>query len=184
MPTKRKKKRNIKILIIVSIILIVLLVVLITAIKKNNTTATTPEQLAKLEAKHQEEIKEQVKKDLYDKPEQERMEYYCASFFKLVDNKSYEKAYELLYDDYKENFFPTLNNFKRYLEENFPSDFALSYLNMERLGDIYVLNVNVKDTVNGVHGHNFDMYVVIKENALNDFVISFSRNSAVVVEEE
>ena len=40
--------------------------------------------------------------------------------------------------------------------------------------------VSVSDIVNGTkYGHNFNMYVVLKENALNDFVISFSRDSAV-----
>ena len=43
--------------------------------------------------------------------------------------------------------------------------------------------VSVKDTVNGSYGHNFDMYVVLKENELNDYDISFSRNSAVGEEE-
>jgi hypothetical protein len=40
--------------------------------------------------------------------------------------------------------------------------------------------VSVSDTVNGAkYGHNFSMNVVIQENDLNDYVISFSRDSAV-----
>ena len=81
---------------------------------------------------------------------------------------------------YKENFFPTLDNFKKYFIDYFPSDFSLDYTNIERLGSIYVMWVSVKDTVNGSrYGKNFDMNVVVQENDLNDFVISFSRDSAV-----
>jgi hypothetical protein len=108
------------------------------------------------------------------------MTYYTAEFFKLIDSKNYEEAYKLLYDDYKENFFPTEANFEKYFKDYFPDDFSLDYTNIERLGSIYVLWVSVKDTVNGsTYGHNFSMYVVIQENNLNDYVLSFSRNSAV-----
>ena len=120
------------------------------------------------------------KADLSGMSEQERMTYYCAEFFKKIDNGLYEEAYALLYTDYKENFFPTLDNFKKYFIDYFPSDFSLDYTNIERLGSIYVMWVSVKDTVNGSrYGKNFDMNVVVQENDLNDFVISFSRDSAV-----
>ena len=42
----------------------------------------------------------------------------------------------------------------------------------------------LKDTLNGSRGHNFSMNVVIQENDFNDYVLSFSRNSAVDSEEE
>ena len=100
-------------------------------------------------------------------------------FFKSGSYSSLQ-AYALLYTDYKENFFPTLDNFKKYFIDYFPSDFSLDYTNIERLGSIYVMWVSVKDTVNGSrYGKNFDMNVVVQENDLNDFVISFSRDSAV-----
>lgn len=179
MAIRKKKKNNFIPLIIIVVIILLLCVIIVISKNKRNTVPTNPEEIAKINERRQEEKNERVKKDLYGKSEQERMQYYCGEFFKLVDNNSYERAYELLYDTYKENYFPNINNFKRYFEEYFPSDFGLSYTNIERLGDIYVLMVNVKDTVNGSYGKNFDMYVVLKENALNDYDISFSRNSAV-----
>lgn len=182
MATRKKKKNNlIPLIIIVVIILILCLMIVIS--KNRNKVPTTPEEIAQIDSKRQEERNEQVKKDLYGMSEQERMQYYCGEFFRLIDSSNYEKAYELLYKDYKENYFPNINNFKRYFQDYFPSDFGLAYTNIERLGDIYVLMVSVKDTVNGSYGHNFDMYVVLKENELNDYDISFSRNSAVGEEE-
>ena len=180
----RYKKKNLKLLIILAIIIILILIILvIVANKKNDEGVVTQQELAEIDSKYQEERNLEIVKDLSGKTEQQRMQYYCGTFFNLVSSKNYEKAYELLYSEYKENYFPNLANFEVYFKEYFPSDFALSYSNFERLGDIYILMVTVKDTVNGSYGHSFDMYVVIKENALNDYVISFSRNSAVEGEE-
>ena len=173
---KNKKTKMIVIILVVVLIALIFAMILLYRNTKNNSNLSTSE---KAEIEHLEEVKKERAVQLSDKTEQERMQAYCADFFKLVDNGSYERAYSLLYSDYKENFFPTLNNFKKYFEDYFPSSFALDYNNIERLGDIYVLMVSVKDTVNGSYGHNFDMYVVLQEKALNDYVISFSRNSAV-----
>ena len=174
---KRNNKKAKQIILLMIIILVVLLVALVFVFRNSNSGSQTDFEKANIE--YIEKANQKVVEDLSDKPEQERIQYYCANFFKLIDTKRYEDAYKLLYSEYKENFFPTFNNFKKYFEDYFPDDFGLSYLNIERFGDIYVLTVNLNDTVNGKYGHNFQLYVVIKENKLNDYVISFSRNSAV-----
>lgn len=178
----RKKKKALKIAIIITILVLILLLAVLLLLNKNSKNKEQTD-LEKANIKYLESTNQKIVEDLSGKSEQQRMQYYCASFFKLIDNNNYEEAYKLLYSKYKENFFPTFNNFKRYFEEYFPQDFGLSYSNIERLGDIYVLTVKLTDTVNGSYGHNFDLYVVIQENALNDYVISFSRNSAVNDEE-
>ena len=170
-------------IIIAIVILLILLIILIVMFRKSKPINISKVGIEKADEQYREQKDLQIKTELSQKSEQERMQYYCANFFKLVDTNNYESAYELLYDKYKENYFPTLNNFKVYFEDYFPSDFGLSYDNIERLGDIYVLNVNVKDTVNGSYGKNFGMYVVVKENGLNDYCLSFSRDSAVREEE-
>ncbi|MBR1540361.1 MAG: hypothetical protein IJ629_04240 [Clostridia bacterium] len=184
MAVKRSKKNPYLMPAIIAIALIVVLIAIITLTgKRKNGASLTETEIAKIDAKNQEQQNIEIKQDLSKKSEQERMQYYCGNFFNIINSKNYEKAYSLLYSEYKENYFPTLANFERYLKENFPSNVALSYTNIERLGDIYVLSVSVKDTVNGNYGHNFDMYVVLQEKDLNDYVISFSRNSAVREEE-
>lgn len=172
-------KRDIKKLKYIILLIFILLIILLISLSKIKNNSNSQLDLEKANLKYKEQIKTKIAEDLSDKTEQQRIQYYCGNFFKLVDNEQYEDAYNLLYSEYKENFFPTYQNFKNYFEDYFPSDFALSYLNIDRLGDIYVLTVGVSDTVNGSYGKNFSLYVVIKENALNDYVISFSRNSAV-----
>ena len=182
MARKKNNNKTKKIILISIILLVVLLVALLLLMLLRKPNKMSQEEIEKVDLKHIEEQNNLEAEDLSGKSEQQRMEAYCSKFFRLVDRGNYEQAYELLYDDYKENYFPTLNNFKKYFEDYFPSDFGLSYENIERLGDIYVLMVNVSDVVNGSYGHNFDLYVVLQEKEINNFVISFSRNSA--VEEE
>ena len=178
----KKNKKNKKLLIIVIVLLILLVIGLIVIFQKLNLNGNNPvseEELLKRQEKYLEEkAKEDVQK-LSNMSEQERMEYYCGKFFGLINSKLYDEAYKLLYSEYKENYFPTLANFKKYFEEYFPEEIGLSYQNTERLGDIYVLTVSVTDGVNFSYGKNFSLFVVIQEKELNDFVISFSRNSAV-----
>ena len=177
-----RKKSSRKIILVAILILIIVIVMMMFALKGmkgNNTGTATDQQISELSAQHKEEQFQEEVKDLSEMSEQQRMQFYCAKFFKAVDNERYEDAYGMLYDEYKENYFPNISNFKKYFQDYFPSDFSLSYSNFERLGDIYVLMVNLSDTVNGSYGHNFSLYVVIQETALNEYVLSFSRNSAV-----
>lgn len=177
--SKQAKIVNRRIAIFVGGFVLIMLVAILIATSFNKKEDPAAER-ARLDSEYLEQKNQQTVIDLSKKSERERMQFYCADFFKKIDSGHYEEAYELLYSDYKENFFPNLANFTSYFKEYFPGDFSLSYNNIERLGDIYVLWVSVSDTVNGSKlGHNFNMNVVLKENALNDYVISFSRDSAV-----
>ncbi len=169
-----------KIIIFILIILIVLVLLLIILKNKDHSKEISETEIQKVSNEAERKEKNAILEKLYKMNEQDRINYYCAEFFKLIDKKQYEKAYSFLYDEYKENYFPTLASFKRYFNDYFPDDITLNFSNIERLGEIYVLWVDVKDTLNGIElGHNFSMNVVIKENDYNDFVLSFSRNSAV-----
>ena len=182
-----KKKKEQMLIILIGIILILIIIIGVSAIlliNNNEAEETEKASIVSEESIEEESSSEAVLEKLYDMTEQERITYYCASFFKLVDNEEYEEAYEILYDEYIENYFPTLASFSVYMETYFPESFSLDYTNFERLGDIYVLWVDVSDTLNGSYGHNFSLNVVIRENDFNDYDLSFSRNSAVEEEED
>lgn len=172
-------KHQLKKLIILTIIILVILIIILVIVK-----TTTPKEGNRSYDKVNAVVNENKEKATLDKlqnmNEQERMSFYCGQFFRLIDTHKYAKAYELLYDKYKEDYFPTYESFEKYCKDYFPDDMALNYKNIERLGDIYVMWIYVNDTLNGSKlGHNFDMYVVLQENDYNDYVMSFSRDSAV-----
>lgn len=174
--TKERKKLLILLIAVVLILLIVTIIAIVVITKKDADKNGSAEFINnKIEETNNKEDLE----NLYSMSEQERITFYCAEFFKLVDTKKYEKAYEILYDEYKENYFPTLASFREYVKTYFPDDFSLNYTNFERLGNYYILWVDLKDTLNGSYGHNFSLNVVIRENDFNDYDLSFSRDSAV-----
>lgn len=113
--------------------------------------------------------------------ERERMEYYYGVFLKYVQQKDYDAAYDLLYDDFKANYFPTVETFKTYMEKRYTSNMTAEYNNIERLGDIYVLWVSVSDLSTKkeyydgkiVHPSIF-INVVIQEYDFGDYKLSFS----------
>ncbi len=179
MTKKNEKKKDLKkliIFIVILVIVIILFIILRVLFSKEKTQDMSVQEISK---EITEKENDAILEKLYKMDEQQRMTYYCAQFFKLIDTKHYEETYNLLYDEYKEKYFPTLSSFKKYVNDYFPEDVAIECTNMERLGDIYVLWVDVKDAINGSIGHNFSMYVIIQENDYNDYVLSFSRNSAV-----
>lgn len=175
-----KKKKLIIILALVIVLLLILTVIVVRSSNKNNEQEIYNQAVIE----RQETEKKLIIEDLSGKSEQERMEYYCAQFFKYISNRDFESAYDMLYFEYKENYFPTIESFKRYILEYFPSTMSITHNNMERLGNIYVLWINVKDVYDAINGQNFDMNIVIREDAYNDIKLSFSRNSAVEGMEE
>lgn len=113
--------------------------------------------------------------------ERDRMEYYYGIFLDYVKMKNYEAAYELLYDGFKENYFPTLETFKKYMELRYNSNMSVTYTNIERNGDLYILWATVADLsekaefVDNIVGYRtFSINVVIQEYDFNDYKLSFS----------
>ncbi len=104
--------------------------------------------------------------------ERSRMEYYCSEYFSHIEKKEYESAYNMLYAEFKQNYFPKLEDFEAYIEKTYPSQFAISYDDITRQGSIYVLKISVLDIL-GSRDNKKTQRIVLKENNYNDFVISF-----------
>ncbi|MBR2786732.1 MAG: hypothetical protein IKD76_04485 [Clostridia bacterium] len=115
---------------------------------------------------------EETIKKLSTMGERDRMEYYCAKYFECIDNGEYESAYNMLYSDFKKNYFPTVEEYIAYIEKTYPSPFALSYDDITRQGDIYVLKISILDIL-GSRENKKEQRIVLKENTYNNFVISF-----------
>lgn len=113
--------------------------------------------------------------------ERDRMEYYYGIFLNHVEMKNYEAAYDLLYDGFKERYFPTIETFKKYMELRYNSNMTVTYTNIERNGDLYILWATVADLskkqnfADDIVGYDtFSINVVIQEYDFNDYKLSFS----------
>ena len=178
---KKETKSMIKSLIIFCIVLAVTLMIIITSLEKliAKDAEISDEQLQVEVQKQQEENLKNTEESviiskLTNMGERDRMEYYFSQFIKAIEAEKYDKAYEMLYDEYKRNYFPTLSEFEKYAKQTFPKMMSVEHTNFERSGNVYILFVTISNSLSVDIENNKEMKFVVKEEALNDFVISFS----------
>ena len=131
------------------------------------------EQLANIrktkteEAKKAKELAEVKKME-----EKKRITYYFSKYITYLEEKNYEKAYNLLYEDYKNNYSPTLEDFEKYAKERYPDFMRIEHTYMSRQGDYYILTVDIYNLLTNEIIEKEQKYV-IKEKDFLDYVLSF-----------
>ena len=119
-----------------------------------------------------EEIAENELIDLKSMGEASRMYKYLYSYLEMIEWWKYEEAYNTLYEDFKVQYFPTLESYTEYVKERYPDFMSVDYNNIDRQGEYYIVTATIRSIVN----ENSDMIqqrFVLHEKALNDFEISF-----------
>lgn len=167
----KKKDRMIPLLILVAVIIVIVLTI-ITINSGKEPDYSKMQDDEKVEAINNTIAKIEIT-ELSDMTEKERMERYVGSFLENIRNKKYENAYGMLYEDFKTRYFKTLEDFESYAKTKFSSRVSVEYTNIERNGEIYVLWVNLNNPLKSKTEAK-EMNFVIQENALGDFVLSFS----------
>lgn len=168
---KIKDSNKHAIIIIVGILIVILLVYLdLRGEKPTDYSNLTQEEIS---AEVEKEINEMEFNKVATLNERDRIEFYVAKFVDAIEAKEYEKAYEMLYDDFKSNYFPTLGSFEEYADSKFSKVLSLEHTNIERNGEYYILWITISDPLSGKSSSK-DMNFVVRENGLNDFDISFS----------
>lgn len=167
-------KNKLKILdfILIITLLITIIVILIIVIKSLEKKSIQKEAInngQNITDIKQDDINDRLK----DMSERERMEFYFSEFMEYIENGKYQEAYDLLYPEFKDTYFKTLDDFKKYVNKTYPDFVSFSYNNIERQGEIYVLTITViNPDVNKAEAKK-SQRIVIKENDFNDFVLSF-----------
>lgn len=102
-----------------------------------------------------------------------RIQVYCGEFIKFIEQQRYDKAYRLLNDDFKNNYFETIEKFTEYVQNKYPTtNIAVTYNKVDRRGEIFVLNVKISQVLN-TEFESFEQRIVIRENGANDYKVSF-----------
>ena len=186
-----RNKRDLKIRNEKIILVILTVAVVIWTIININSIFKVMENVKKLEASKNEnvvntviqenivtaeEIEENTNQleieDLKDKDERTRMQQYCGKFIRYIESKDYDKAYALLYPDFKNNYFKTVDDFANYAKEKFPSSLiTVEYNNIERQGKYYILYTTIKTPLDS--SYSMDQKFIFIENGFNDFQLSF-----------
>ena len=171
-----KKLKIILVIIFILILIVLNLLVFINAHTQNENTNTT-ENVINTIVEHNiatEEETEQSRKEMLNSyPEATRMKVYVGQYISAIDSKDYETAYNLLYENFRNTYFKTLEDFQNYAEQKYPDEIVVEYLNMEREGTMYIVTISITDPLNR-DTPAIQQNIVIQENDLNDFVLSFN----------
>ena len=131
------------------------------------------EQLANIrKTKTEEEKNKEELEEVKEMEEKKRITYYFSKYITYLEEKNYEKAYDLLYEEYKNNYFPTLEDFEKYAKERYPDFMRIEHTYMSRQGDYYILTVNIYNLLTNEIIEKEQKYV-IKEKDFLDYVLSF-----------
>lgn len=107
--------------------------------------------------------------------ERERMETYFAEYISHVEKKEYEQAYILLNKDFRDKYFPTLEDYTKYMKEKYPTMILVTYNDIERQGNYYILYTTISNPLNGRKDEKaFEQRIVVHERNFNDFELSFN----------
>lgn len=181
---KKRKRKSLKILNILIVLIIAIFIILqiilmsLKSIQKEENKLS--DEQVQIEVKNQKiqqarESEEQViLNKLNEMEERDRIEYYFSVFIRSVENREYEKAYDMLYEDFKKNYFPDIDTFEEYVNKTFPKMMSVEHTNFERMENTYIMLVTVKSSLATGAGEGKEMKFVIRENNINDFVMSFS----------
>lgn len=177
---KKEEKRINKFTIILIIIIIILTSINVSLLKEKNDRNKKTENTNTVEKQTyvrqtEEELKQERIAKLKKLGERDRMEYYIGEYIGFIEEKKYDKAYELLYPEFRDNYFKTLEDFEKYAKEKYPESIVMSYTNIERQGTYYVMFTEIIDaeTINTVAEEKISQNIIVKENGYDDFYISF-----------
>lgn len=126
-----------------------------------------------------------VKMDDYTIPTEEFLQQYSSAnvqeqvslnigkFFSMLNAKDYDSAYNCLAEGFKQNYFPTVEDFKKYAEENFFKGNKLEGVSFENEGVTYMLTVKISD-YRGIDTKVVEKTIIMQLNEGTDFVMSFN----------
>lgn len=121
-------------------------------------------------------IENVVENKISNMDEGNRIKSYYGKFIDLIQSKEYETAYSYLNDEFKANYFETLEQFSKYMENKYPKNrIVVKYNTVERKGEIFVLGVSISDGKDKSF-QSFSENIVIREISMNNFSISFSKD--------
>lgn len=171
---ERKKVLRLIIVLVCIVFFMISILVVFSIISSNNSSDNVSSE--EFHRKTLDDVKQEEIQELKNMGERARIQFYIGKFFKYLEKTAYYEAYDLLNEEFKATYFPSIDKFVEYIPNTYNlKSYAIEYTNLERLGDIYVVWLNIIDPINGKRtDEKVTQNFVVKERNLNDFEISFS----------
>lgn len=176
--------RKIILLFIVLIVLVIISIyvylnkILVPTINNNKIIAQYEEN--KKNSENEDIIEEPINETQEDEilalksmSETDRIHKYFSEYINSIDLGEYEKAYEYLYPEFKENYFQTAADFENYIKETYPEYLGIEYEDIDRQGTYYILTVRIYNALDEEITEYLEQKFVIYENDFGNFVLSF-----------
>ncbi|MBQ3414147.1 MAG: hypothetical protein IJH39_02115 [Clostridia bacterium] len=171
-----KLDKNKKILLIIILALVVVLVIFLVIYKNVKPKQEEPENVVSTNTNIQNKSDEEMIKKLKKVDEAERIRIYLGTYFKYIEKKDYQSAYNLLYPEFKATYFPKLEDFKKYLQdEKYPNMLSIEYNDISLKGSYYVVEISIKDFLKEQKRYSKSGKFIVQENDYNDYFISFQK---------
>lgn len=173
------KSKKIRIFLGIAIVIIVIILIILININsqvddKTESNVEYTSNKEKDKETSEEETTEEIVSKLKKKTEAERIKSYLGSYFRYVEKKDYNSAYNLLYQDFKNNYFSTIEEYKKYMEEqDWPELLTIDYDTINTQGDLYIVTVRIGNMTARSETQKIEKTFIIKENDYNNYYISF-----------
>lgn len=105
--------------------------------------------------------------------EQEKVGMNIEKVLEAINSKDYKYVYNKLDDTFKNNNFKTLNEFEKYIENNFYNYNDIKYLKFITKGEIYIYEVELKNSED-TSSKTKKLTIIMKLLEGTDFVMSFN----------
>lgn len=102
----------------------------------------------------------------------EKVELNIQKFIKMLNNKDYNNAYNVLSDGFKNNYFATLQEFENYVNNNFYNYNDVVFINFTSEGEIGIYEVTIRGVVNN-RDAMMTKTIIMQLGSGTDFKMSF-----------
>lgn len=158
------KKKNRVLLLIALFIIILLILMAVVSIQngKEKNAVDNPEGTTYFEDSSVSKLEGMSEKD--------RIVFYFSKYIENIENGDYETAYNMLYDEFKNTYFDTIEKFESYVKEKYPEIISVDYVNFKREGKYYIISVKILDISTN---ESFEQKFILREYDYDNFVLSF-----------
>ncbi len=158
-----KKKNRILLLIVIFIIILLILMAVVTIKNENEKNiANNPKETTYFEDSSVNKLDQMTERD--------RIIFYFSKYIDNIENGDFETAYNMLYDEFKNTYFDTLEKFESYVKEKYPEIISVEYISFEREGRYYIISVKITDISTD---ESFEQKFILREYDYDNFVLSF-----------
>lgn len=158
-----KKKNRVLILIAVFIIILLILILILNLQNKNKThISENTEEQTYFEDSNIDKLEQMSEK--------ERIIFYFSKYIENVENGKYEVAYNMLYDEFKNTYFNSIEKFENYIKNKYPEIISIDYESFRREGEYYIISTKILDISTE---ESFNQKFILREYDYDDFKLSF-----------